>query len=357
MPNIFEFASLFSSLAHRPSVSGFEFGLIDFIGSWAKRNNVLEKYDLSFLSGGLRFHRKDIPSLPNLVLTAHLDHPGFVLQLLSEQPEETRLYRAHPVGRVPFHLLPYTRVQLYSANDQVANSDRPAPPRGYGKIRPDRNIDGSDNPTSFIIESESSDNGRAHYAVYDLPAAKIVGDRLYSRSIDDLVGVTLCLMLLATPLEKVNLTVLFTRGEEEGATGFKRILMGRNVNPADTIVAVETSKFTEDALPGEGFAIRTEDAARPYSSEVVQFLEKAARLMPSLQWQLAGASDGKTEAASALGLGYQAAAISIPLMGYHNVENNKIVPESVVVNDIEQALEYLPSLAKAFPSYAYSKLH
>jgi len=266
------------------------------------------------------YHNGDSPR--PVAFVAHLDHPG--LEVSTVAPDRTA--RASLLGAVP-----------------AACFERPVPVRILG-----------DNAEAFgtIVGYElDASTGRVEtlrllvdetvkagdFAIFDLPSFQPDGDQIALRAADDLAGVAAALVALkAIAHERLPgiVSVVFTRAEEIGLIGAALVAEQRLLPPATIVVSLECSRELPGAAAGSGPVIRVGDRTRSFHPDGEALLLAARDRLPNAPIQRQLMSGGTCEAV-AFGLaGYRTTGVALPLINYHNVgPDNVIPPERIDARD------------------------
>lgn len=189
------------------------------------------------------------------------------------------------------------------------------------------------------------------FAMWDLPACEIAGDRVYSRACDDLVG---CAAIVAAFLEMERnqqegaCLALFTRGEEVGFVGAIKLAKSGRIPRDVCIVSLETSsELGGPGRMGEGVIVRVGDRTSIFDSAATATLLDfaAAAKIPAQRCLMAG---GTCEATAYQLYGYRAAGMCVALGNYHNCgPDGKIAPEYVSLADANSMARLCVAIAGA----------
>ena len=279
---------------------------------------------------------------PRWIFAAHMDHPGFVA---------TRMVDARTL-EASFHgwvFIDYVR---------------------GAKVR---FFDGAKEITGKVIEASSDDHHGATVpkrvrvrvsgpvtsgspGMFDLGAARLQGNRLLSRGIDDQGGLASALVMLDLLHRKPPATpvgVLLTRAEEEGFIGAcAAVDHPQLLRKSDRIIAIECSAVQPYAPQGKGVIIRVGDKTSIFNSGLTYFLTQQAEALAkrdrTFQYQRALMPGGTCEATVYDAFGYTAAAVCIPLGNYHNMDRarEKIAPEYIDVRDWQNMVKLFVQVAR-----------
>jgi putative aminopeptidase FrvX len=188
------------------------------------------------------------------------------------------------------------------------------------------------------------------FGMWDLPALRIEGDKLYSRACDDLIGCAAIIATLRTLAEKNferSIAGVFTRAEEVGFIGAIHLARSKVLPPDATVISLETSKEIPPAKMGEGPIIRVGDRTSIFDPQTTDlFVELAKKEKLAVQ---RGLMPGGTCEATAFQLyGYRSAALCIALGNYHNcTPDGRIDAEFIDLGDFEGLIALCVAIARA----------
>ena len=264
---------------------------------------------------------KTAPQLRPVVLSAHMDHPGFEILKQARGGDWQARFR----GGVPEnYFVPGTRVRLMPGNIGARLGKRLSAAR-----------------KAYLLESDRSDAPEPAFAVWDLPAFDARNKRIYGRACDDLIGVAAILAVMAELRKKkarVNLLGAITRAEEVGFLGALALAAKRTLPGNALVISLETSRELPGSTMGLGVILRTGDKASIFDSDATRYLAEVAaetqKRNQAFQFQRALMSGGTCEATAYQEYGYQSAAVCVALGNYHNCgTDNRIEAEFVNVHD------------------------
>ena len=280
------------------------------------------------------------PQYKNTVLAfaAHMDHPGFIIETDSVRKRTTALF----YGGVAESFFKHSKIRIVT----------PA-----GAVR------GDVTRTQFDIKKRlrrvwlalEENVHKGDWGMWDLPACRIRGDRLYSRACDDLVGCVSMLMLLdELHRRKIHKQVkaVFSVAEEAGLHGAKHLCLTKKISKRTLIVAIETSGVVPSVKMGDGVVIRVGDRSSIFTPQLTDFLLEAAKRIQStdkaFKCQRKLMDAGTCESTVYNRFGYTNAAVCVPLGNYHNQDRRtgKIAAEYVSVSDLENMVKLFLSMVK-----------
>ena len=279
---------------------------------------------------------------PALAVAAHLDHPAFRVESLTQDGAVLRMQ-----GRLPPHLLPGVPVEFFPA---LPAGNAPLARGVLGKRPKD------DAVWSVRWTQAPRPGAKPVFATLALVPCEVKGGWLSSRSIDDLIGAAIgleSLRRLAAARAKVNFTVLLNRAEEVGLVGAVDMARSGVLSPDDSYLSIESSRELPGSRPGRGPTIRVGDRASAFDPNLLALLDEAAAGLRrrGTRVQRLRLTGGTCEGTAYLAFGFEAAGLAVPLVNYHNGWGaRKIAPERVRVSDVEGAARLVVEAAKLFPS-------
>ena len=293
----------------------------------AQRRHLAVRVDRD---GNMLLSRRGVRrALSPLVLSAHMDHPGFRARS-SHRMNGSWTVSAQFLGGVAPEFFPGARALFFS----------PAGPVRAAVTRVRRD------PTSGELEAllrAAKDVPAGAFGMWDLPAfRRSARDRgvLESRAVDDLAGVAAALALLDAidridPRRRVDVRALFTRGEEVGFIGALAVARARRLPQRARIVSLEASKAFAHAPQGGGPILRVGDRTSSFDDGLTRWMARVATVLAGprgsgFRWQRRLMDGGTCEATAFQLYGYRSAALCVPLGNYHNMsEDGAIRLESI----------------------------
>jgi endoglucanase len=275
---------------------------------------------------------------PVLAFTAHMDHPGFIIEKDAVCNRTTAWF----YGGVDEKYFKGSRVDIFTDDDIVKGT--------ITKIRFDKSLRRRHCHLKLEGEVRKGDLG-----MWDLPACRIRGDRLYSRACDDLIG---CVSILALLDElrrrkiRKKVRAIFTVAEEAGLHGAKHLCVHKSIPRSAHLVAIETSSALPTAKMGDGVVIRVGDRSSIFTPAMTEFLLDAARRVQSrdknFKYQRKLMDGGSCESTIYSRFGYTNAAVCIPLGNYHNrnIRTGRIAVEYVSLSDLENMVKLFLAAVK-----------
>ena len=275
----------------------------------------------------------------SVVLAAHMDHPGFIIEKDSLDGSAQALF----YGGVDEEYFINSAVRVFTSDGQVK-----------GKVI----------QTHFDLKKKQkrvrlSVKGKVRagdLAMWDLPAFRLRDDRLYSRACDDLIGCCASLAVLdemTRAKANGNFKALFTVAEEAGLHGAKFACL-KGLIPRDSVIlSIETSAALPSAPIGGGVVVRVGDRVSVFSQAVTACLEHLGRDLSSkrrsFRYQRKLMDAGRCESSVFAEFSLTAGALCIPLGNYHNRcrRTKKIAPEYISISDLENMVHLLRAFVEA----------
>lgn len=321
-----------------------------------------------------------------LYITAHLDHPGFVVERVIAPTVVELSFR----GGVMSEYFQNARVVLHGKKDEE-DADASTPVWTKGTLTGNAE---SDDPRfkRYVCELDGKANmltwvKPGDVAVWDVGAARIEDNKLYTLACDDLsaAAAALCAMhviaraakhdaKLAASLHHVRL--LFTRAEEIGFVGAIAACRLGTMEEDARVIALENSRsFPESPMHG-GVIVRVGDRVSVFSPTLVDAVAQRAQdiaggastvtasqklaELPSWKWQRKLMAGGACEASVFCAYGYEAMCVCLPLGNYHNMtkldeaqagtlKRYEVGPEFIGIDDYHSMIDLLLACAISLP--------
>jgi len=310
----------------------------------AERRHLMVRVDRD---GNMLLSRRGVrrESSP-LVLSAHMDHPGFRARV-SRRVNGRWMISAQFLGGVRPEFFPGARALFFSPQGPVRAA--------VTHVRQDH---ASGELEASLRAAQEVPEGT--FGMWDLPAFRRAPRQrgvLESRAVDDLAGVAAALALLDVvdridPRREVDIRALFTRGEEVGFVGALAVARGRRLPQRTRIVSLEASKAFAHAPQGAGPILRVGDRTSSFDDGLTRWMARVATALAGprgngFRWQRRLMDGGTCEATAFQLYGYRCAALCVPLGNYHNMsEEGAIRLESIHASDLVGLVRYLEGLVK-----------
>lgn len=315
-----------------PTATGREHRVVAWLESW-----LADRPDLAVSSdehGNLTVRFADeSPTDDPLYLTAHLDHPAFVVDRVVSPSVVELAFR----GGVMDDYFTGARVALF---DREGLSVR-------GTLA--ERVDGA-NPKfkTFLCELDRDDGSLrpGDIARWDLPEPEITTidgvECAATHACDDLAALAAALgaidelrRLRAAGEARGDVRLLMTRAEEVGFIGAIGACKSGTIEPGARLIALENSRSFPDSPIGGGPIVRVGDRVTVFTPEmtaaVAQVAERVSGApaqptaaqkqseMPTWRWQRKLMAGGACEASVFCAFGHSSTCVCLPLGNYHNM--------------------------------------
>ena len=279
-------------------------------------------------------------------ITAHLDHPGFVVARVLSKGR----VRANWRGGVPKEYFVGSGVRFFVDGDWVRGRVR--------SIKTVRRLDQIRVDTAVVDVRGPVPAGSI--GMWDFPDPRVRGRRIYARGCDDLAGAAAMLSAideLARTRGSCDAYFLFTRAEEVGFIGAIAAARRKTIPARCFVVAMETSSERPDARLGDGPILRVGDRTSTFTPEVTSYCHQVARDLAkadsTFRFQRKLMDGGTCESSAYCNLGYEATGLCVALGNYHNVDvkRKKLGPEYIDLEDYDNVVKWFVELARASRPY------
>jgi endoglucanase len=210
-------------------------------------------------------------------------------------------------------------------------------------------------PAAYLENPRTKNFGA--FAMWDLPAFQLRGDRLHSRACDDLIGcaaIVSMFHLLEESGAECACYGLFSRAEEVGFVGAIHLAKSRGLPRNTTVISLETSAERAPARMGDGAIVRVGDHTSIFDSDTTATIMQIAN-EAQIPVQRSLMSGGTCEATAYQLYGYTCAGLCVALGNYHNCgPRNRIAAEYVSLRDVSGLLDLCAAIARSRASSAES---
>ena len=302
-----------------PTAAGREDGVI----RWIERY-VNERPELCLArdsAGNLVVSRADAPKdKPPVFITAHLDHPAFVVEEFLKGNRLRLTFR----GSV---LDPYFNGAAITVHPDDAPAAR-ARVLDATEAKPLREV------TAELIDHASPQDARlsvGDVARWDFPDATIDDKGIVkTHACDDLAAAAAALaamdVLRATP-GAAHVQLLFTRAEEVGFIGAIAVCKLKTIPEGSRLVCLENSRSFPESPIGAGPIVRVGDKISVFSPTLTAAVAKTCDTLEKdraetddpFRWQRKLMPGGACEATAFQSYGYESTCVCLPLGNYHNM--------------------------------------
>jgi putative aminopeptidase FrvX len=361
-------------LTQTPTAAGREYRVVRWIERW-----VAERPDLALTadpSGNLVVSvqgevHPPAPGARPIWITAHLDHPAFVVERIVGPATVLLSFRGGVMD------------DYFVDGDVVIHDCAEARHRA-------RLCGKAEGPcaafTYFMADSEhdfAADVRPGNVAVWDLPEAFERDGNIYTHACDDLAAVAAALsamdMLRRMPAGPGgHPKLLFTRAEEIGFIGAIAACRHGTLPKSARVINLENSRSFEDSPIGGGPIVRVGDRLSVFSPNLTAAVAKCAEnlaggaasptasqknsdINKSWRWQRKLMAGGACESTVFCAAGYEATCVCLPLGNYHNMADlaavqagtnttpPRVGPEFVSLSDYRGLVDLLVACGTGLP--------
>ena len=289
----------------------------------------------------LRYESPGADASRPLVLVAHLDHPGFVVDEVADDRVAMTFHGGLAAGNAgegaPVHFFRPGQREPIGSGTLIAADE------AGGRLT---------GATAEVLDGVAEAGG---FAMWGFPAWSIDDGRITGRVCDDLLGVAAILACLDELARRapdgVAVWGLLTRAEEVGFLGAIEAIRLGTVPAGAAVLSLECSKALLDAPQGGGVIVRVGDRMSIFAPALTESLRVAAEAIAAtdteFRYQRKLMDGGACEATAFCASGYRASGLAVPLGNYHNAGDDGpgIRPETVLVSDWLAEVQLLIELA------------
>jgi len=332
-----------------PSVAGKEQRVIAWVNRWLQsRPDLVCTVDAH---GNMTIASRTEPSRRErpLYFTAHMDHPGFVVERVVA-PDVVEVAFRGGVMDDYFREAPIIIHDSHGATHQA---------RLFGELRP------GEKPGTFkhsmaelLHPTEAIAIGDV--AVWDVGHAEVIDGLVHTLACDDLAALAAAVAAFESlPLAELDRPVrlLFTRAEEIGFVGAIGACRAGTI-PADArVIALENSRSFAESPIGGGPIVRVGDRMSIFNPSLTDAIAKRAEELaggsstvtasqkntelPAWKWQRKLMAGGACEASVFCGFGHEATCVCLPLGNYHNMADLEAVQAGAFKGQPRTAREFI----------------
>jgi len=298
-----------------PTAAGREGLVVAWITAWvARRRNLVLTRDRAgnlFITQRRR-EQAGVARAP-LFITAHLDHPAFVV--LSVRAGEVELEFRGSVHDPYFENAP---IEILGQRGRCS-----------ARIR---SLDAKATPFKRVLATLDDDQATplagdiARFIFTEQPLPRIDGGLLRTYACDDLSAVAAALSamdLLRVRTGMAHVGLLFTRAEEVGFVGALAACRARSIPKRARLVCLENSRSFPESPIGGGPIVRVGDKMSVFepslTNDIALLMAEHEKRKSGFKWQRKLMPGGTCEATAFSTYGYRSTCLCLPLGNYHNM--------------------------------------
>lgn len=352
-----------------PTAAGREERVIDAIQRWAKARSrrlslTADKYGNLTISPRARRKRTAKSPLP-IMITAHLDHPAFVVTAVHTKGKNASIDLEFRGGVAT----PYFKGAALEVFDRKTQRSFDAVITAvHDKKDPFQRVTARLSTPSSAKAIAPGSIGR-----WKVSKPTITKGLAYTHACDDLAAVAAALIAFDSISTKPNLShvsLLFTRAEEIGFIGAIGAARGRTIPKGARLICLENSRsFPHDSPIGAGPIVRVGDKASVFTPELTNRISNIAseyaKTHPHFRYQRKLMPGGTCEATAFSTFGIASTCVCLPLGNYHNMEKidevaagktkARIGREFIATNDFHGLIELLEVVAEKLDDPSIAK--
>ena len=300
-------------LTNLPTAAGREDSVIAWVRAWAGRTKGISLSEDRF--GNLLLTQSRTSQKNPIYITAHLDHPAFVVH---KQIDESHLELEFRGGVNDAYFVG-AKVEVFDDANQsfegsIVSLQSKTKPFKRVKVKLKKNIAG------MFVEGD--------IARWKLKPSVIKGDSLHAPACDDLAGVAAALGALdklKSERGMGHVGVLLTRAEEIGFVGAIAAAKNKSVPKSSRLLCLETSRSFPESPIGGGPILRVGDKTSVFGPEltnaITEIMNDYQKKSPSFKWQRKLMPGGTCESTAFCQYGYLSTCLCLPLGNYHNMRD------------------------------------
>ncbi|MSR41508.1 MAG: hypothetical protein EXS10_06355 [Phycisphaerales bacterium] len=278
--------------------------------------------------GNLHIHRSDAvsngasngasnasPHAPPLYITAHLDHPAFVVR----EVKGARVLVLEFRGGVNDPYFDRAKIEVIDAKGRAHRARITV-------------LDATAKPFKTVaatLARRASSVAAGDIARWLLPKPRVARGIFYTHACDDLAAVAAAMCAFEESLSNPalsNMRILFTRSEEIGFIGALGVARDGLVPKDSRLVCLENSRsFPHDSPMGAGPIVRVGDRITVFSPALTNRISliavDVAKEDPTFRFQRKLMAGGACEASAFASYGFLSTCLCLPLGNYHNMQD------------------------------------
>ncbi|MBT4530000.1 MAG: hypothetical protein HOC27_02240 [Phycisphaerae bacterium] len=322
-----------------PTAAGQEWRVVDWVEQWVNKQKGIEFRKDKF--GNLILTQTRKSSRKPIYITAHLDHPAFVVRKQIDDQHLEMEFR----GGVNDAYFVGAKVEVFDNEDNryigtIQSLDAKAKPFKRVVVQLNKGVAG------ILIQDD--------IARWRFPPPVVKNGLLHAPACDDLAGVAAAVCAL-DKIKKIpalgNVGVLLTRAEEIGFVGAIAAAKHRSVPKTSRLLCLETSRSFPESPIGGGPILRVGDKTSVFGPELTNAATEIMNAQKNFSWQRKLMPGGTCESTAFCGYGFLSTCLCLALGNYHNMKDidgvlqknkpAKVAPEVISVNDFHGLVDML----------------
>lgn len=286
-------------LTHLPTTSGREDRVVEWVTRWVQRRDDLRLRNDR--AGNLLITIKGRKRHAPVIATAHMDHPGWVVEAVDGRSVTARFMG----GVMPPYFEGAPVVIFTESGSEVRGAVE-----SYG-----------DKVGTIHMSKAGVSVGDIGRWWFDKRSLGVKQGVLRAPACDDLAGVAASLVALDRARKQPRLNhfgVLLTRAEEEGLLGAIAACELGTIPEGARLLSIETSRSFPDSPIGGGPVIRVGDRSSVFDAVLTNQLTDSVR-SAGVVHQRKLMAGGTCEATAFGAYGQRATGLCLPLGNYHNM--------------------------------------
>jgi endoglucanase len=331
-----------------PTAAGHETAVIELVERWVSRRSgrmVLTRDHCGNIVIAQRGFKKACAKKAALFITAHLDHPAFIV-LAADGLNVSLEFR----GGVQDYYFKGAAIEIF---DQKLRRGFPARIISLDpEAKPFKTV-------SARLSRPAAGIKPGCLARWKFPKAVISKGIVHTNACDDLAAVAAALLAfegISRDKKLAHTALLFTRAEEVGFVGAIGAARGGTIPKGSRLVCLECSRsFPHDSPIGAGPIVRVGDRMSVFTPELTNSISDIAaarqKAAPAFRFQRKLMAGGSCEATAYSSYGIRSTCLCLPLGNYHNMadidevaagkKKARVAPEFVSAADFHGLVELL----------------
>ena len=303
-----------------PTAAGHEHAVMAFIDQWLTKHANAVTTQRDDVGNYLIIQRRHNGNAPLLIITAHLDHPAFVVTAVNG----TTIHAAFRGGVNDPYFVGADIEVIGPGNEraQAVIATLAAEAEPFKEITAELAVHGNAStsaPPAWLAAG--------CIARWKFPSAEIRDGLIHTDACDDLAAVAAALCAFGEMLHTDqcgHVGLLFTVAEEVGFMGAIHVARNAWIPKDARLLCLENSRsFPNDSPIGAGAICRVGDRISVFSPTLTNHLahlfSAESKQNPAFKWQRKLMAGGGCEASAFACYGYQSTCICLPLGNYHNM--------------------------------------